>query len=373
VNCKAIPFSEAGGVTVWTLDVAPDGHDADMEAGFAYALTDDQLVLGTSRATVEALLAVHRGDGDSLADRDDVSDLAARLPAERAGMMTVDVAALMASMRDQVGATDTQLRDLLDQQLASLPDVVAARIEVAERLSEGRDWLLEWNSRRPEISTPIIDGIRGLDEDLTLEAFMLAVFDLHFVEVEDIAPRTWRLASAGTFRDLLPGITSEGVTVTRDRQRALAREDIQFLTWDHPLVTGALDRLLGSEHGNCSAARATGTTPGLLVEAVYVLECVAPPDLHVDRFLPSVPLRVILDHRGDVPNRLPLARMGKAYCMVDATDVPVAVGDLLTTSSIPGHAMKVTDPLRSFGTVIGKALQPLSAGRGLVPVLVRLQ
>jgi len=82
---------------------------------------------------------------------------------------------------------------------------------------------------------------------------------------------------------------------------------------------------------------------------------------------------VILDHCGDVPNRLPLALMGKAYCMVDATDVPVAVGDLLTTSSIPGHAMKATDPLRSFGTVIGKALQPLSAGRGLMPVLVRLQ
>ncbi len=120
--------SDAGGVTVWTLDVAPAGHDADMEAGFAYALTDDQLVLGTSRATVEALLAVHRGDGDSLADRDDVSDLADRLPAERAGVMSVDVAALMASMRDQMGATDTELRDLLDEQLASLPDVVVSSL-----------------------------------------------------------------------------------------------------------------------------------------------------------------------------------------------------------------------------------------------------
>ena len=99
-----------------------------MEAGFAYALTDDQLVLGTSRATVEALLAVHRGGGDSLADRDDVSDLADRLPAERAGVMTVDVAALMASMRDQMGATDTELRDLLDEQLASLPDVVVSSL-----------------------------------------------------------------------------------------------------------------------------------------------------------------------------------------------------------------------------------------------------
>jgi hypothetical protein len=65
--------------------------------------------------------------------------------------------------------------------------------------------------------------------------------------------------------------------------------------------------------------------------------------------------------------------MGKVYCMVDATDVPVEIGDLLTTSSVPGHAMKVTDPLKSFGTVIGKALQPLDGGRGLVPILVRLQ
>jgi Protein of unknown function (DUF3352) len=120
--------SDASGVTVWTLNVPPAGSGSDMEAGFAHALTDDQLLLGTSRATVEALLAVHRGGGDSLADRDDVSDLADRLPAERAGVMSVDVAALMASMRDQLGATDAELRDVLDQQLASLPDVVVSSL-----------------------------------------------------------------------------------------------------------------------------------------------------------------------------------------------------------------------------------------------------
>ena len=120
--------SDASGVTVWTLDVAPASGGSDMEAGFAYALTDDQLVLGTSRATVEALLAVHRGSGDSLADRSDVRDLADRLPSDRAGVMTINVASLMASMRDQMGATDTELRDLLDEQLASLPDVVVASL-----------------------------------------------------------------------------------------------------------------------------------------------------------------------------------------------------------------------------------------------------
>lgn len=81
---------------------------------------------------------------------------------------------------------------------------------------------------------------------------------------------------------------------------------------------------------------------------------------------------VILDHDDALPNRWPLALMGKVYCKVDATDAPVRMGDLLTTSSVPGHAMKAVDPVRSFGSVIGKALQPLASGRDLVPILVRV-
>ncbi len=209
---------------------------------------------------------------------------------------------------------------------ALLADVATTRLEVAKRLSEGRDWLLEWNSRRPEISGPLIDEIRRLDDDPALEMFMLSVFDLYFIEVEDVAPRTYRLGSAGTFRDLLPGLTSDGLTVTCDRQRALTHEDVQFLTWDHPLVTGALDRLLGSEHGNCSTARAAGTAPGLFVEAMYLLECVAPAGLHVDRFLPPAPIRVVLDHRGRearMPQGLaPASEDGSAgRTLLDRTDV----------------------------------------------------
>jgi hypothetical protein len=82
---------------------------------------------------------------------------------------------------------------------------------------------------------------------------------------------------------------------------------------------------------------------------------------------------IVLDHHEAAPDRRALALMGKAYCLVDATEVPVGIGDLLTTSSVPGHAMKALDPLRAFGSVIGKALQPLTDGRGLIPVLVRLQ
>jgi hypothetical protein len=71
--------------------------------------------------------------------------------------------------------------------------------------------------------------------------------------------------------------------------------------------------------------------------------------------------------------RLPVALVGKAYCKVDARDAPIEVGDLLTTSTTQGHAMKASDPLRAFGAVIGKALHPLSEGIGLIPVLIALQ
>ncbi len=71
--------------------------------------------------------------------------------------------------------------------------------------------------------------------------------------------------------------------------------------------------------------------------------------------------------------RRPVALLGKVYCKVDAGYSPISVGDLLTTSPTPGHAMRATDPSQAFGTVIGKALRSLESGRGLVPILVALQ
>jgi hypothetical protein len=82
---------------------------------------------------------------------------------------------------------------------------------------------------------------------------------------------------------------------------------------------------------------------------------------------------IVLDQREPAQNRKSIALVGKVYCKVDATYSPVEVGDLLTTSPTTGHAMKAQDPLHAFGAVIGKALRPIKAGRGLIPILVALQ
>jgi hypothetical protein len=82
---------------------------------------------------------------------------------------------------------------------------------------------------------------------------------------------------------------------------------------------------------------------------------------------------LVLGRQESEGRRVPLALVGKVYCKVDADCGTVEVGDLLTTSPTPGHAMKAADVGRAFGAVLGKALAPLRAGRGLVPILVTLQ
>jgi hypothetical protein len=82
---------------------------------------------------------------------------------------------------------------------------------------------------------------------------------------------------------------------------------------------------------------------------------------------------IVLDKQANRENRSPVALLGKVFCKVDASYTPIEVGDLLTTSDTPGHAMKAADSLKAFGSVIGKALRPLAEGQGLIPILIALQ
>lgn len=85
-----------------------------------------------------------------------------------------------------------------------------------------------------------------------------------------------------------------------------------------------------------------------------------------------VPALVLDRENRSGSSRAPLAVVGKAWCLADATTVPIAVGDALTTSAIPGHAMQATNRTDAIGAVIGKALTPLESGTGSVLVLVGL-
>jgi ATP-dependent helicase HepA len=190
-------------------------------------------------------------------------------------------------------------RTAAEQELADLVKVTAAtRSELQRVLEQGRDRLLELNSFRPAEAQRIIDQIREEEQLPDLEDYLLAVFDHYGVHIEELAPHTWQLNPQGIVTDAFPAMPAEGMTVTCDRRRALSREDAGFLTWDHPLVTGAMDLLLGSETGNCAfAVLPAADEPRILLEVIFALETVAAPRLHADRFLPLTPVRVVINNQ----------------------------------------------------------------------------
>lgn len=108
-----------------------------------------------------------------------------------------------------------------------------------------------------------------------------------------------------------------------------------------------------------------------------LVPCTAPYDKRVAGVITGAGrLRpgIIMDRQGPGDlRRLPIALVGKVFCKVDASFGAIEVGDLLTSSATVGHAMKAQDPSRAFGTVIGKAMQPLREGCGLIPILISLQ
>jgi len=80
-----------------------------------------------------------------------------------------------------------------------------------------------------------------------------------------------------------------------------------------------------------------------------------------------------IDDESYKSGEVPLAVVGIVPCKVTAENGPIARGDLLVTSSLPGYAMKGTDRRRLVGAVVGKALEPLPTGNGVIEVLVTLQ
>lgn len=82
---------------------------------------------------------------------------------------------------------------------------------------------------------------------------------------------------------------------------------------------------------------------------------------------------ITLHQEGALQGSTLIAISGRVYCKVEALSQPIAPGDLLTTSSLPGYAKKATDQSKMNGAVIGKAMDSLKNGKGLILVLVNLQ
>ncbi|AOM42283.1 RNA polymerase-associated protein RapA [Xenorhabdus hominickii] len=174
--------------------------------------------------------------------------------------------------------------------------------QLKQQLEQGRDRLLEMNSNGGEQGQQLAEKIAAQDNDTDLVSFALNLFDIIGINQEDHSDNIIALhPSDHMLVPDFPGLPKDGCSITFDRERALSREDTQFLSWEHPIIRNGLDLILSGDTGSCAVsilknkALPVGT---LLVELIYVVEAQAPKHLQLTRFLPPTPLRLLLDLKG---------------------------------------------------------------------------
>ncbi|HAZ14299.1 MAG: hypothetical protein A2X86_18920 [Bdellovibrionales bacterium GWA2_49_15] len=185
---------------------------------------------------------------------------------------------------------------------ALIDKTLSVRHEVEAVLDMGRDYLVEQNSFEHQAAAILVDQVRQQEGGDELKNFMEKVFDHLGVDIEDLNQNSFYIKPGDNmFIPYFPCLPPDGVTVTYSRDRALEREDYEFLTWDHPMVTGIIDVLLGHNFG--SVALASRPNQGNMAkgyfEGVFVLEAIAPKELEVERFLPPTPIRVLINMEGE--------------------------------------------------------------------------
>jgi len=171
--------------------------------------------------------------------------------------------------------------------------------EIETELNNGRDQLLELNSCRKDLADELIYQLNAYEHEGRLWSYMDDVFECYGVDTEFHSADCFIIRPSDHLRVAhFPHLSEDGMTVTVNRANALAREELQFMTWEHPMVRAAMDMVLSSETGNAviSVIRHGSLKPGqFLLECLFIVECSAPAELQIGRFLPPTPIRVLVD------------------------------------------------------------------------------
>jgi len=195
-----------------------------------------------------------------------------------------------------------ELLERFEKKLDNVTDKVIAETQkfyskLRKEIASGRDRLLELSSFRPDIGNRVADEIRACEQSPALKKYLLQMFDHYGVKAEPLDKHSVHISPDQLFDDWFP-LPHDGLSITFERDEALIKPDTILMSWDHPMVTGAGELMLGSERGSCSIAVDPEQDTPLKLQTVYVLETVAPPKLYADRFLPSTPILVTVDHMG---------------------------------------------------------------------------
>ena len=187
-----------------------------------------------------------------------------------------------------------------------LPEVKATRQAAEIELEAGRHRLLELASHRPEVSAKLVEQLADNEMDKELRDYLEVALDVYRIQNEDLDADTWYLkpgqeSDTAIFTDVHFDM-EEGSSGTFLRDKALARDDLHFLTWEHPLTRNCLEAATSTVQGNVTVALLKNQSlPAgtLLMEVFFCLEATQRKDLDLNRYLPPQSLRLLLDGQGN--------------------------------------------------------------------------
>lgn len=191
-------------------------------------------------------------------------------------------------------ADEPMLDDLLDR-------ARQRTAQALETLQQGRDRLLELNSFNPKRAEQQLSAVLKEQQRLELATYMEQVFDQFGVDQDHHGSNSLVLRPGDHMLvHGFPALPEDGITATYQRELALSREDMHYLTWEHPMISGAMDLVLSGEFGNtafCTLKLPPLKAGAILLEAVFTVSAIAPGGLQLQRHLPLTTLRVLVDHQ----------------------------------------------------------------------------
>jgi len=226
--------------------------------------------------------------------------------------------------------------------------------QLIDNMQKGRERLLSLSSFNEETAQNIVQHIQKLDHEQQLPPFMEQVFDLFGLDSEHHSDERDVVRPGDHMVGHFPHVEDDGTLITFDRDTALVHEDTQFITWDHPMVTGAIDMVTSGEFGNSGlsvikhARLPAGTS---LLELLYRIDCPAPAHLPVRRYIAEPVIRFLLDSKG--------RNLGKKLPHKDLTSIAMKIDKAVASRAIKAQADQIKDLLDESKEMAALRLQDI--------------
>jgi len=251
-------------------------------------------------------------------------------------------------------AVQNRWQQAIDGDTGVLDELIEASaretVRLKTMLQNGRDALIELNSCRRDVAEELIGRIEEEEASAHVRDYMIEAFDILGVDVEDHGEHSDVLKPgehyhAGHVTDL----PEDGLTVTWSREQALEREDLAFMSWEHPMVTGVMDSVTSSGLGKAALASLSvkALPPGtLLMEALFTVHCPAPESLQLTRYLPVSPLRLLVDVNGkELSAALPHDRLNELCSNIRRRTAQAIVPRIRPqVETMVDHAERLSEP-----------------------------